>query len=144
MVAKTFVDTNVLVYAHDRQAGDRHDAARSRLEQLWETRSGVVSTQVLQELYAVVTRKTAVPIPVAGARQIVKDYLAWDCVVNDADAIVAAFDYESRYRISFWDALIVNAANVASAEVLLTEDLNPGQRYGSVVVENPFVSLTHR
>ena len=142
MVAKTFVDTNVLVYAHDRQAGDRHDAARSRLEQLWETRSGVVSTQVLQELYAVVTRKTADPIPVAGARQIVKDYLAWECVVNDADAIVAAFDYESRYRISFWDALIVNAANVASADVLLTEDLNPGQRYGSVVVENPFASLT--
>ena len=138
MVVKTFVDTNVLVYAHDRQAGNRHDAARSRVEQLWETRSGVVSTQVLQELYAVVTRKTAVPLAVSAARQVVKDYLAWECVVNDADAIVAAFDYESRYRISFWDALIVNAANTAGAEVLLTEDLSPGQRYGSVVVENPF------
>ncbi len=135
---KTFVDTNVLVYAHDLKAGARHDAARTRVEQLWETRSGVVSTQVLQELYAVVTRKTAIPITVSAARQLVKDYLAWECVVNDADAIVAAFDFESRYRISFWDALIVNAANAAGADVLLTEDLSPGQRYGDVVVENPF------
>ena len=135
---KTFVDTNVLVYAHDLKAGARHDAARTRVEQLWETRSGVVSTQVLQELYAVVTRKTAIPITVSAARQLVKDYLVWECVVNDADAIVAAFDFESRYRISFWDALIVNAANAAGADVLLTEDLSPGQRYGDVVVENPF------
>ncbi len=135
---KTFVDTNVLVYAHDLKAGASHDAARMRVEQLWETRSGVVSTQVLQELYAVVTPKTAVPITVSAARQLVKDYLAWECVVNDADAIVAAFDFESRYRISFWDALIVNAANAAGADVLLTEDLSPGQRYGDVVVENPF------
>ncbi len=135
---KTFVDTNVLVYAHDRQAGVRYDAARTRVEELWETRTGVVSTQVLQELYVVVTRKTAVQMAVSAARRIVRDYLAWECVVNDADAIVAAFDYESRYRISFWDALIVNAANAANAEVLLTEDLSPGQRYGSVVVENPF------
>ena len=135
---KTFVDTNVLVYAHDLKAGARHDAARTRVEQLWETRSGVVSTQVLQELYAVVTRKTAIPITVSAARQLVKDYLAWECVVNDADAIVAAFDFESRYRISFWDALIVNAANAAGADVLLTEDLSPSQRYGDVVVENPF------
>lgn len=141
---KTFVDTNVLVYAHDRAAGARHDKARTRVKQLWETRSGVVSTQVLQELYAVVTRKAAVPVTVSAARQLVKDYLAWECVVNDADAIVGAFDYESRYRISFWDALIVNAANAADADVLLTEDLNPGQRYGAVVVEDPFAGQVAR
>lgn len=98
---KTFVDTNVLVYTHDRKAGSRHDAARTRVEQLWGTRSGVVSTQVLQELYAVVTRKTATPITVSAARQLVKDYLAWECVVNDADAIVAAFDHESGIASRF-------------------------------------------
>ena len=136
MSGKTFVDTNVLVYAHDRQAGIRRDTARTCLKQLWESRSGVVSTQVLQELYAVVTRKVPVPMSVSTARQVVKDYLAWECVVNEA--VVSAFDYESRYRISFWDALIVNAANVAGADVLLSEDLNPGQQYGAVVVENPF------
>ena len=98
----------------------------------------MISTQVLQEFYAVATRKAALPIPRREARQIVEDYLAWECVANDVDAIVAAFDYESRYGISFWDALIVNAANNAGAEILLSEDLSAGQRYGSVVVENPF------
>ena len=138
MTVKTFVDTNILVYAHDRSAGAKREAARGRLEELWATRCGVVSTQVLQELYAIVTRKVATPLPVVEARQLVNDYLVWECIVNGPDAIVGAFDYESRYRISFWDSLIVHAANVSEASILLSEDLNSGQRYGGVLVENPF------
>ena len=138
MTAKTFVDTNVLVYAHDRSAGTKHEIAQNRLEAVWAAGCGVVSTQVLQELYTIVTRKVASPLPVAEARQLVNDYLVWECIVNGPDAIVGAFAYESRYRISFRDSLIVHAANVAEAGILLSEDLNSGQRYGGVLVENPF------
>ena len=139
MTARTFVDTNILVYAHDRMAGTKQEIAQQRLEELWTAGCGVVSTQVLQELYVIVTRKVAAPIPVTEARQLINDYLVWDCIENGQDAIVGAFDYESRYRISFWDSLIVHAANVAQAEILLSEDLNSGQRYGGVLVESPFV-----
>ncbi|MDE0064273.1 MAG: PIN domain-containing protein [Gammaproteobacteria bacterium] len=138
MAAKTFVDTNILVYAHDRSAGTKHEVAQQRLEELWAAGCGVVSTQVLQELYTIVTRKVASPLPIAEARQLVNDYLVWECIVNGPEAIVGAFDYESRYLISFWDSLIVHAANVSEAGVLLSEDLNSGQRYGNVLVENPF------
>ena len=138
MTARTFVDTNILVYAHDRAAETKQEIAQQRLEELWTAGCGVVSTQVLQELYAILTRKVAAPLPVAEARQLINDYLVWECIENGQDAIVGAFDYESRYRISFWDSLIVHAANVAQAEILLSEDLNSGQRYGSVLVENPF------
>lgn len=138
MTAKTFVDTNILVYAHDRSAGAKHEKAQHRLEELWTAGCGVVSTQVLQELYTIVTRKVAAPLSVTEARQLINDYLVWECIVNGQDAIVRSFDYESRYRISFWDSLIVHAANVSEAEILLSEDLNSGQRYGGVLVENPF------
>ena len=138
MTVKTFVDTNILVYAHDRSAASKHEVAQKRLEELWAAGCGVVSTQVLQELYTIVTRKVASPLPVAEARQLVNDYLGWECIVNGPDAIVGAFDYESRYRISFWDSLIVHAANVSEAGVLLSEDLIAGQRYGDVLVKNPF------
>ena len=137
MSARCFVDTNILVYAHDASAGLKHDRARELVEGLWQSRAGVVSTQVLQELSVNVRKKALKPLGLEATRELISDYLAWHVVVNDGDAVVAALDLEKRYRVSFWDALIIHAAQVAGAEVLYSEDLPDGQRYGDVRVDNP-------
>jgi len=139
-VARAFVDSNILVYAHDRGQGEKHERAKALIERLWAERSGVLSTQVLQEFYVNVRRKAANPVPRAEARRLVEDYLTWQVLVNDGSAILGALDLEERYGISFWDGLIVQAALMAGAETLYSEDLNHGQAYGTVTVSNPFLS----
>ena len=138
MSARVFVDTNILVYAHDRGAGTRHGQAKALVERLWSERSGVLSTQVLQEFYVNVRRKATHPVSSEEARELVNDYLAWGVVVNDGSDILGALEMEDRYRISFWDALILQAANRAGVDRLYSEDLNHGQQYGTVEVTNPF------
>lgn len=138
MSDRFFVDTNLLVYAHDSSAGVKHDRARGLVERLWHDRTGVLSTQVLQELY-VSLRKARQPLPASDARQIVADYLRWEIVVNTGESVLEAAALEERYRLSFWDALIVQAAAVSGAEVLYSEDLSHGQVYGAVRVLNPLL-----
>jgi predicted nucleic acid-binding protein len=138
MSGRAFVDTNVLVYAHDRGAGARHEHASALLRDLWRERSGVISTQVLQEFYVNVRRKAGRPIPAEEARRLVQDYLAWEVVVNDGDSILEALAIESRFGVAFWDALILQAANASGAGILYSEDFNHGQVYGSVEVVDPF------
>jgi predicted nucleic acid-binding protein len=139
MSAKCFVDTNILMYAHDTAAGEKHERARALVEELWRARTGVVSTQVLQELIVNLRRKAARPLDPAAAREVVVDYLAWQVVVNSGESILHALDLEQQHRISFWDALIVHAADVSGASVLYSEDLSHGQRYGAVTVVNPLI-----
>ena len=110
MSDKYFVDTNILIYAHDTSAGVKHDRAKGLVEKLWRDRSGVVSTQVLQELAVNVRRKAGRPLDAKATREVVADYLTWQIVVNGADSILGALELEERYRISFWDALVVHAA----------------------------------
>lgn len=138
MSDRYFVDTNILMYAHDTAAGDKHARAKALVEDLWQNRTGVVSTQVLQELAVNLRRKARKPLDAKATREVVSDYLAWQVVVNGGDSILEALEMEARYRISFWDALIIQAAQTAGADVLYSEDLSDGQRYGSVKVENPF------
>lgn len=138
MSASCFVDTNVLVYAHDRSAGEKHRLALELLSELWEGRTAAVSTQVLQELYVNVRRKAGHPLSSEEAKALVADYLRWEVVVNTGDSLLAAIEIEDRYGIAFWDALIVQAATHAGAEVLYSEDLGDGQEYGVVRVVNPF------
>lgn len=137
MSDKYFVDTNILMYAHDTAAGPKHERARTLVEELWRERSGVVSTQVLQELCFNLRRKVGRPLDTKATRDIVADYLAWHVVVNGGDAILEALDLEERYRISFWDALVLQAAQASGAGILYSEDLSDGQTYGSVRVINP-------
>lgn len=138
MTVKTFVDTNILVYAYDREAGDKHLLARRAVGQLWEDGTGALSTQVLQEFYVNVRRKSQRPISINSARSLVADFMAWDPVVNDGTSILEAMDAEQHHKISFWDALIVVAAQKCEADVILSENFNHGQQYGSVRVVNPF------
>jgi predicted nucleic acid-binding protein len=135
---RTFVDTNVLVYAHDTDAGDRHETARALLADLWDNRSGLLSTQVLQEFYSVVTRKFKPAMPFGQARAIVAAYGEWCEVPTEPQLIVAASRLQEEHTLAFWDALIVQAAVSAGADRLLSEDLQDGRRFGALAIENPF------
>ena len=138
MSDRYFIDTNVLMYAHDTAAGEKHERAKALVRELWDDRSGVVSTQVLQELAVNLRRKAKKPLDAKATREVVSDYLTWRVVVNAGDSILEALDLEARYRVSFWDALVIQAAQAAGAQILYSEDLSDGQRYGGVRVENPF------
>ena len=141
MSAKTFVDTNILIYAHDVDAKDKHEAAKSVLRELWSERTGVLSMQVLQEFYVNVTRKIATPLPKDVARLVVSSYSIW-CIETTPSEIAAAFRIEDEARIGFWDALIVASAAKSGAERILSEDLNAEQRIAGIRIENPFVDAS--
>lgn len=140
MSDRTFVDTNVLIYAHDVDAKTKHELAKAVLRQLWSGRTGVLSLQVLQEFYVNVTRKIASPLPLDVARLVVHSYALW-CVETTPAEIETAFRIEDESRIGFWDALIVASAAKCGAVRILSEDLNAGQRIAGIRIENPFAKL---
>lgn len=140
MSDKYFVDTNILLYAHDRSASVKHERARKLIEHLWATGEGVVSTQVLQELCVNLRKKVSRPLPSEEIRRLVEDYLAWEVVTNDATSVVEALDIEKRFKISYWDALVIHAAWRAGAAVLYSEDLAQAQRYDSLQGVNPLLA----
>jgi predicted nucleic acid-binding protein len=137
MSAKVFIDTNVLVYAHDIDAGRKQQKAIEILLDLRQRRSVAVSMQVLQEFYSTVTRKRTFRLPKNEARAIVEDFSYW-CVATTPEEIKQAFRIEDEARIGFWDALIVAAAIKSGATRILSEDLNPGQTIAGIQIENPF------
>jgi predicted nucleic acid-binding protein len=143
MSARYFVDTNILMYAHDASAGPKHARAKALVEELWRDRNGVVSTQVLQELAVNLRRKAVRPLDAKTTREIIADYLAWQVVVNTGESILEALEFEAQYRVSFWDALVIAAAQHSGVAVLYSEDLNEGQRYGSIRVVNPLRDQSH-
>jgi len=137
---RQFVDTNILLYAHDDSAGTKRDQARVLVEQLWESRDGCLSVQVLQEFFVNVTRKIAKPLSVETAKEIVADLSHWHMHVPAADDALGAIGIHQRAGISFWDSMIVHSAAEMGCTVLYSEDLNPGQDYSGVRVQNPFQS----
>ncbi len=144
MKDKCFVDTNILVYAHDRSAGAKHLRAQNLVERLWDSGSGVLSTQVLQELCVNLRRKAGSPLPPEEVRSLIRDYAAWEVITNTHESIIEALEIEIRYRTSFWDALILQAAVHSGATILYSEDLAAGQRYGSIRIVNPFIEPANR
>jgi predicted nucleic acid-binding protein len=134
---KAFVDSNVLIYAHDVDAGQKREVAKGLLRDLWLARTGVLSTQVLHEFYVNVTRKIRTPLSKVEARRVVGTYLPW-CLEPAAGDVNEAFRIEDEGGIGFWDALIVAAAARSGATRVLSEDLNPGQIISGVTVVNPF------
>ena len=134
---KTFVDTNILIYAHDVDAKAKHDVAKGVLRELWSRRTAVLSMQVLQEFYVNVTRKIASPLPKDVARAVVNSYSIW-CIDATPAEIAAAFRVEDESRIGFWDALIVASALKCGATRILSEDLNAQQTISGVQIQNPF------
>lgn len=132
---QVFVDTNILVYAHDKDAGDKCRIAKEKLRSLWNRPLlPSISIQVLQEFYVNLIRKR---VSASDAREAVMSYLEWDVVDNDRFLLLEGMRMKEKWSLSYWDALILAAANKARARELWSEDLNPGQHYDGVVVVNP-------
>jgi len=136
--AITFVDTNVLIYAYNAADPAKQRATQAALVSLWDARIGAVSTQILQEFYSVATTKLRPAMSHDEAREVVSLYTAWPVVLIEPSLILTASRLVERHKLSFWDALMVEAARTAGASRLLTEDLNHGQVIEGVRIESPF------
>ncbi len=133
-----FVDTNVLIYAHDLSAGEKHLRAQDLVRRLWQSQEGCLSIQVLQEFYVNVTQKVARPLSRDTASQIIADLSVWHLHVPHVKDVLDAIRLQGRYDISFWDAMIVASAIQLGCQTIWSEDLNSGQTYDQVTVANPF------
>lgn len=138
MSGKIFLDTNILIYAYDIDAGDKHKIAHEIVKGLWEKKTGVLSSQILQEFYVNVTKKITNPLTPVEARWIIRSYVCWDIKKSTPMSVIMASEIEEKYRISFWDALVIVAAYEAGVDKILTEDLNSGQIIEGILIENPF------
>lgn len=134
-----FVDTNVLVYAHDTSAGLKHEQAKTLMQTLWQTQTGCLSIQVLQEFYVTVTQKVKRPLSPQTTAQIMQELQVWHMHTPKPEDVLSAIQLQTRYQISFWDAMIIQSAVQLKCSTLWSEDLNAGQVYLGVSVENPFV-----
>jgi predicted nucleic acid-binding protein len=136
--ATYFLDTNILVYAYDRSAGQKHKRASGLVKACWEHENGCLSIQVLQEFFVTVTRKIAASLEHAMARQIVSDLAQWRLHTPEAADLLQAIDLQQNYHLAFWDAQVIQSAANLGCQQLISEDFNHGQRYGEVQVINPF------
>ena len=134
----TFVDTNILVYAHDASESHKQPIAEALLTELWRQGTGVLSTQVLQEFYVVATRKYDPAMSRDLARRLVAHYANWRVIGVDLPLIVSASELEEMHSLSFWDALVVEAARRAGATRLATEDMQDGREFGDLRIHDPF------
>lgn len=134
-----FLDTNILVYAYDRSAGQKQSLAAQLVEDCWENETGCLSIQVLQEFFVTVTRKIATPLDALTARQIIADLAQWHLHTPETSDLLQAIELHQNYHIAFWDAQVVQSAMSLGCKLLLSEDLNHGQAYGIVRVLNPFI-----
>ncbi len=137
MNPKTFVDSNVLIYAHDLDEPHKRTIALRIFEDLWLSKTGILSMQVLQEFYNIATRKIRSPLPKPVAREAIERLAVW-CIETTPLEIASAFRIEDSARISFWDALIVAAALKGGATEILSEDMNHGQTIAGIRIVNPF------
>jgi len=138
MAGPIFVDTNILVYALDAAAGEKQVRAREWMTLAWRTGRGRVSIQVLQELYVTLTRKLRPGLTPPEARGEVRALLPWQPISVDSSVLESAWNLQDRFALSWWDALIVGAAQAMRCRYLLTEDLQDGQDLDGLLVVNPF------
>ena len=136
-ISQIFVDTNLLVYAHDRDAAEKHEKAKTLVAELWHRPIlPAISVQVLQELYVNLIRKAVADVE---ARQTIADYRAWHVVDNDAALLMEGIEIRERLQSSCWDGLILAAAKRAQAGTIWSEGFNTGQSYDGVVAVNPLI-----
>jgi predicted nucleic acid-binding protein len=133
-----FVDTNILIYAHDSSAGEKHIKAKDLIRGLWLSGNGCLSVQVLQEFYVNVTQKVAHPLSPGEAASAIANLSVWQIHRPGVEDVLDAIRLQERYQISFWDAMIVASAIQLGCERLWSEDLTAGQGYDTVAVANPF------
>jgi predicted nucleic acid-binding protein len=139
LLIDSFIDTNILVYAFDHSAGEKHAIASQLLRACWENETGCLSIQILQEFFVTVTRKIASPLEHPAARQIVSDLGQWRVHTPQVIDLLDAIDLQERYHLSFWDAMVLRSAACLGCTQLFSEVLGHGQVYGRVRVINPFL-----
>ncbi len=139
--SRDFIDSNVLVYAHSRASGEKRERATAVVDGLWDSRNGCLSIQVLQEFFVTVTTRVPEPLSVTEASEVVETYSRWTIHSPDPGDLLSAIDVQRRYRISFWDAMVIQSAKRLGCGTVWTEDLSHGQIYVGVTVRNPFVHL---
>lgn len=135
---KEFVDSNIFLYAYDATTPKKGNAAKELIAELWKSGQGVISIQVLQELYVNMTRKLPRPVSPELAAQIICDLGQWHLHRPSLDDLQRAIELENSNRVSFWDAMVVNSALQMGCNVLWSEDLNSGQYIDNLVIRNPF------
>lgn len=138
--AREFVDAKVLVYAFDASAGVKQQLAERLLERLWNGGTGCLSVQVLQEFFVTVTRKVARPLSIDEAADRIREFAAWKIFAPTADDVLSAIAVHKQAQVSFWDAMVVEAAAQSGCDVLWSEDLNDGQLLRGVRIRNPFLT----
>ena len=137
MTGRSFIDTNIIVYAHDTDAGEKHKVAVARLEELWHKDTPpAISIQVLQETYAVLMKKG---MPARELSRLIEDLLKWDVIVNNTTVLLEGMRLQYKFKISIWDAFIIAAAKEAGARNIISEDLSHAAEYEGVKVINPFI-----
>lgn len=138
MSARSFLDSNILVYTDDSAAPDKQFRARALYKELRRDRTGVVSTQVLQEYFVSTTRKLGVDAPIA--RRKIELFSHLDLIQIGLEDILAAIDLQRLHSLSFWDGLIVHAALSGGCKILYSEEMQTGRRFGDLAIRNPFIS----
>ncbi len=137
---REFVDTNVLVYAIDSSAGPKQRTAAALVERVWNEKTGCVSVQVLQEFHTSATAKVKHRAQLAEALSAIEVFREWPVFAPQFSDVLDAIAAQHRWQISFWDAMVIHAAQALGCDVLWSEDLNSGQRYNEVLVQNPFAA----
>lgn len=137
-----FIDTNILVYAHDGGAGEKHSKSVELLTRLLDERCGALSLQVLAEFYATATRKLG--MDASEAEEILADLGNWIMHRPAHADLMEASKLHRRNKLSWWDALIIQSAMELGCSTLWSEDLSDGQQFGHVTIRNPFPRARHR
>jgi predicted nucleic acid-binding protein len=135
-----FIDTNVLVYAFDTTNPHKRNIAAALIERLWLERKGSMSVQVMQEFLYTITRKVKQPLSVEQAIAVLEPYQVWAIHAPTSEDVFIAAKNTLSMRVSFWDSMILHSATQLDCKILWSEDLNHGQKYGSILVQNPFLS----
>jgi predicted nucleic acid-binding protein len=141
MSDRIFVDTNILVYSRDNTEPAKQSIAQSVLCELWREGKGRISTQVCNEYYVTVTRKIRHKLTEDEAWEDIEDLEAWNPIPIDMKCLRVGRHVQAGYGLSWWDSLIIAAASIGQCHTILSEDLNPGQKYLGIKVENPFRSI---
>jgi len=135
---RVFVDTNVIVYAYDKDAGKKHRIAADIMKDLWRSGLGTISTQILQEFFVTLTKKISAPMDISVVRETIRRLSKWDVAIIDVDTIIRATELQERYNYSFWDSLVVAAAIASGVRTIFSEDLSDGQTIEGLTIKNPF------
>lgn len=136
----SYIDTNILVYAHDNSAGKKHEIACDLIDGLQLNKACYSSVQVMQEFHVTLTQKTKRPITIDQSQAILLDLSNWTIHSPGIDDVFSAIALQQRYKLSYWDAMIIQSARACGCKVIYSEDLNPGQEIEGIKIVNPFLT----